>query len=475
MSFVWLIIVIFGLLQASARVYDPPSQPVLAVPPSEKPAFPVAIDLDSIRTRDTLRVITRNTATTYFLYRGGERGFEYELASEFASRLGVHLQMVVPPSWDDMIPWLLEGKGDIVAPGFLMTPPYTVNAMRSRPYDASYLVVVSRTRKDMVRSLDGLAGRTVHVREKSPAAYALADLNAKLNGKITVVTVPSTWDTETLLSELADGNISTTVAPWPLAQIEQGEHPDLRIGPVLGQPDSVAWFVRPDSPELLRRINEFFSGTHKSAFYNVLKEKYFAPTERYSRYKDAHVNFIRYGRISPYDAFIQRSARRAGLDWLLIAAQVYQESGFNPRAQSWMGAVGLMQLMPGTVALLGVRNPWNPWQNIQAGVRHLAAQIARFDTLASDDAIAFGLASYNAGSGHLQDARQIALEEGLNPDRWAGNVEVAVKLLSHERYYSRTLYGYCRGSETVNYVNGIMRRWKVYRSLLERPRRSPIL
>ena len=469
MRFLWLVIIIFSFLQASAWMDAPP------VRPDHERTGLWSVDLDSIQRRDTLRVITRNTATTYFLYRGGEMGFEYELVRELAHHLDVEVQMVIPPSWDDMIPWLLEGKGDIVAPGFLTTPPGAAQAVRTRPYDASYLVVVTRVGEDSIRSLEDLAGRTVHVRANSPAHTLLTGLNTGLSGRIRVVALPGTWDTEAILAALADGHISTTVAPWPAAQNEQSYHPELVIGPALGSPDSVAWYVRQNAPALLAAVNGYLGDIRRSAFYNILKQKYFEHTNRFTRYKKAHVDFVRFGRISQYDGIIQRSAQRTGLDWLLVASVIHQESSFNPRAQSWAGAMGLMQLMPRTAQVFAVSNPWHPAQNVDAGVRHLATQVARFDTLDARTAISFGLASYNAGYGHLQDARQLAIEEGLDPDTWTGNVELAFDLLSHERYHSRTTYGYVRGSETITYVNEILRRWDVYQSLLKRQTRPPIL
>jgi len=469
MYFLWVIIMVFSFLQASAWVDGPP------VHRARQRTGTVSVDVDSIQRRDTLRVITRNTATTYFLYRGGEMGFEYELAHELARRLGVRVQMVVPPSWDDMIPWLMEGKGDIVASGFLARPPRSASAVLSHAYDASYLTVVSRADRDPIRSPADMAGRTVHVREKSAAQQTLMRLNKELERPIKIVTLPGTWDTEAIIAALADGHISATVASWPVAQIEASYHPELVVGPAIGERDSVGWYVRPNSPVLLAAVNGYLSDIRRSAFHNILKQKYFEHTSRFSRYKKAHLDFVRYGQISPYDRLIQRSARRAGLDWLLVASLIHQESSFNLRAQSWVGAVGLMQLMPGTAEVFAVPNPLNAAENIDAGVRYLAAQIARFDTLDGRTGIAFGLASYNAGYGHLQDARQIALEEGLSPDQWTGHVELAFDMLSRERYYGRTTYGYVRGSETIGYVNEILRRWEVYHSLLDKPTGPPIL
>ncbi|HNZ38671.1 MAG TPA: transporter substrate-binding domain-containing protein, partial [Candidatus Latescibacteria bacterium] len=189
MYFYWFIIMIFTLFQASAWVNMP------SLPRMEDASLATTVreDLPDIQKRDTLRVITQHSASSYFLFRGDERGLEYELARQFADMLDVHLQMVIPPTPEDMIPWLMEGKGDIIAPGLLTAVPNHPVALRCLPYDSSYFVVVTRG-SAAVASLDELAGRTVHAIPSGPGYYALIDLNTQLGGAVTIAPAPSGWD-----------------------------------------------------------------------------------------------------------------------------------------------------------------------------------------------------------------------------------------------------------------------------------------
>jgi membrane-bound lytic murein transglycosylase F len=173
------------------------------------------------------------------------------------------------------------------------------------------------------------------------------------------------------------------------------------------------------------------------------------------------------GRISPFDDLVRRVARRHGLDWRLVLAQMYQESRFDPKARSWAGAVGLLQVMPRTGRELGFRNLEDPESNIRAGVKYLAQLISRTDRgLPMRQRIRFALAGYNAGMGHVQDARRLARRRGLDPDRWFGNVEEAMLLLEKPDYYSRAQHGYCRGREPKAYVSRIQSKYDGYVSLM---------
>ena len=161
---------------------------------------------------------------------------------------------------------------------------------------------------------------------------------------------------------------------------------------------------------------------------------------------------------------MKREAAAHGFDWPLIVAQMYQESRFDPRARSPAGAIGLMQLLPRTAREFGVGNPRDPEQSIRAGVAYLAWLHSRFESeLAVEDRLWFALAAYNAGFGHVSDARKLAGGElGLDPDRWFDNVEEAMRLLSKRAYHRKTRHGYVRGHEVVKYVREIRERYRSY-------------
>lgn len=125
--------------------------------------------------------------------------------------------------------------------------------------------------------------------------------------------------------------------------------------------------------------------------------------------------------------------------------------------------MGLMQLMPLTAKELGCYRPFDPDENIKAGVKYMYRLRKRFkNNVSANDKICFALASYNGGYGHVIDARKLAAEQGLNPNRWTANVAKAFEQLSRKKYSKRARYGSCRSDIIINYVNNIFIRYYQY-------------
>lgn len=188
------------------------------------------------------------------------------------------------------------------------------------------------------------------------------------------------------------------------------------------------------------------------------------------------------GLISRWDPLFQKYAPTARLDWRLLAAQCYQESCFDPKAHSWAGACGLMQIMPGTAAELGLplASIYQPEQNIAAAARYMRQLTLAFPEAATPyDRLCFALASYNGGRYHVNDAQALARKYGHDPRRW-DDVAPFILRLSEARYYTDPVVhnGYMRGQETYGYVERIIRRWQDYggrpgRSLRSGPTLAP--
>ncbi len=187
------------------------------------------------------------------------------------------------------------------------------------------------------------------------------------------------------------------------------------------------------------------------------------------------------GIISDYDYLFQRYAGVARWDWRLLAAQCYQESTFDPRARSWAGACGLMQIMPTTADHLKLARSdiYNPEKNVAAAAKYIAELTQRFSDISNtSERMKFVLASYNGGSHHIRDAMALARKHGKNPQSWS-DVRAFVLRLSRPEYYNDPVvkYGYMRGSETSDYVDRIWDRWLYYRgvktSLMKAPSSSP--
>jgi membrane-bound lytic murein transglycosylase F len=419
-------------------------------------------DLAEIRERGVLRVITRNNAANYYIWNGQLMGFEYDLAREFAKRQKLELEIVVPPSHDDLLPWLRQGRGDVVAASLTASPERAARegVAFSRRTNRVYETVVTRADDDSIQAVEDLAGRRFHVRRGShywETLEALRDSGVALE----LVPVPDTLETEEIIERVAKGRYDVTLADSHIVDIERTWRDDVRVALTIGDPVDLGWAMRLDNPELLAAVNGFFRKEYRGTIYNVLARRYFAEPKRIRAHAEDRP--LRAGRISPFDASLQKYAESYGFDWRLIAAQMHQESRFDPKARSFAGARGLMQVMPRTAEELGVEDLEDPDTGIYAGVLYMARMRDRFeDQIPASERLWFALAAYNVGYGHVRDARQLAAAHGYDPNRWFGNVERAILLKRRRDVASRTRFGYCRCSEPVRYVREIRDRYRAY-------------
>ena len=166
-------------------------------------------DLPGLKERGRLRMITRNNPLTYFIHRGRQVGFEYALMKRFAERHGLRLDIVIPDSHADLLPYLNEGKGDLVAAAMTITAERQAQAAFARPYNEVDELVVVRADVDSITSLGDLAGRTVHVRPSSSFYTTLKALQDSIGLEIGVVS--DTLETEEILAGLEEGLYDITM------------------------------------------------------------------------------------------------------------------------------------------------------------------------------------------------------------------------------------------------------------------------
>ena len=226
-----------------------------------------------------------------------------------------------------------------------------------------------------------------------------------------------------------------------------------------------SWAVRKDAPQLAAELKKWYAQGVELTVER--EEKVKMKTRRIVRRK-VRAPYISKskGIISSYDNYFKSAARYVGWDWRLIAAQCYQESGFDPGAESWAGARGLMQIMPYTADHLGLSKEqiYEPQANVAAAARYLKELNAKFSDIREPlERIKFVLAAYNGGAGHVRDAMTLARKFGRDPKRWS-DVGAFVLRLSEPEYYRDpdVKYGYMIGSETYNYVISIWDRWRAY-------------
>lgn len=415
-------------------------------------------DLDELKKRKVIRVITRNASTTYFLHKGEQLGFEYELAQHFVKSLGLRLEIVVPPTRSDLFRYLNEGLGDVIAASVTITPEREKEVAFSRPYNFVSEVVVAR-KNECPKDIQDLAGRTVHVRPSSSYAETLARLRES-GVDLKVVPEDEELETETIIGRLANKEILLTVSDSNILDVELTYRDDVMACFPLGEPQKIAWAFRRDSPQLQAALDAFIKKEYRGEFYNIMLKRYFKDSKNVRNKLAAR---LKQGELSPYDALVKKYSSRYDLDWRLMTSQMYQESHFDPTVKSWVGAVGLFQVMPQTGRELGVGDPGEVEPGIHAGTKYMSQLIAQWDPgLKIKDRIRFALASYNAGKGHVIDARRLAAEKGLDQDKWFGNVEKAMLLLSQPKYARVARHGYCRGEEPVQYVSKIQTRYEAY-------------
>ncbi len=416
-------------------------------------------DLPEIRKRQVLRLLTRNMATTYFLWRGELMGFEYELVREFARQQGLRLEVIVPSGGEDPLLWLREGRGDMVSAALTPTPQRMRQGVAfSEPYNYVTQKVVTRAKDIGLQARADLNRRVFYVRRSSAYWESLSRFQGL---GFEIQDVPEIESTEEIIGKVASGEYDLTLADSNVLALELTWRVDVRDALTLGREMPLAWAVRQSNPQLRAALDQFIRKERRGLIYNVIYDKYFNNLKTIREHREQRVTPG--DEISPFDDLVKKYADEYDFDWRLIVAQMYQESRFDPGARSFAGARGLMQLLPRTASELGFRDLENPDDGIHAGVMYMDWARDRFDDVLSvRDRTWFALAAYNAGPGHVRQARRIASRKGLDPNRWFGNVEQAMLLLSRPQYAEASPHGYCRCSEPVEYVREIRARYNAY-------------
>jgi membrane-bound lytic murein transglycosylase F len=187
--------------------------------------------------------------------------------------------------------------------------------------------------------------------------------------------------------------------------------------------------------------------------------------------------FVTADRLSLYDNMIKKFSISIKWDWRLLASLICQESQFNPGVESYAGAFGLMQIMPDTGNNFGIDITSSPENNMKAGIRYIDWLYSIFTHRIPDERerLKFILAAYNAGPGHVLDAVKLAEKNGMNPQKWDGNVAIWLLKKSEPEYYNDTVVknGYFRGTESVKFVSQVLDRFEHYKNVIPEGRNRP--
>ena len=437
------------------------------------PAVPhpqIESDLAQITDSGVIRMITRYNSSSYFIHKGGQAGFDFELFARYARSLGLAIEVVIPEPGEDLISLLNTGRGDVICAGLTRSEQTDLWAAATRPYnfvDKVVVLPVDDLRPDTIAALSGL---TITITDHSPVRAELRELKQQPNLNLFINTARPLVEEEELLAMVDRGEIEATVADDVNVRAAMTYLSGIRIGARLSERRPVVWMVRQNCPELRASLNDYLkrnlwvtSGglTRRSQIYGILYDRYYENAETIKDFQQVDDRPDKSGRISEYDELIQRQSAAAGLDWRMVAALIYQESRFYPRALSKAGARGLMQVMP-QFAGAQVDSLFMPAPNLRSGLRLLKQIHNSYAYLDSLERWRFSLATYHAGAGHMTDARRMGMELGRDPNRWHGSIDEMVKRLMQRRWYGRTRYGFLRGEKTVAYVEEIIGRCQTY-------------
>jgi membrane-bound lytic murein transglycosylase F len=413
-------------------------------------------DLREVRKAGALRLVTRNSATTCFVEKGGIGGFEYDLASEFARSLGVRLELSIPPSGTDPLEWLEMGFGDVMALHEPVSPSVEGAFLVSAPYRDVDLVSVVSTRRAPPHAVEDLEGVPVAAARSVSDLCLLLPLAEPMQAYFDPA---QDADAFNAMLEVARGVAPLAVVDQDAAKLEIRNRTDLQQGTTVLPQVGLSWVLNSSSPRLYREVSRFLAEARKSGMVRQLVFNEFGSWEAP---RPKTLLPIPEGGLSQYDELLQWVGREYEIDWRLLASLMYEESRFDPDAVGPGGSSGLFQFMPFTWKELGVEDPHHPQEAAEAGARYLRQLMDGFEGLPLPDRVAMAIASYNVGPRHVYDARELAREMGFDPDKWRGSVETAMLLLDDPTVSRRFPAGVCRCRRAVGYTRRILRRYAAY-------------
>ncbi len=429
-------------------------------------------DLTHMKDSGVLVALTLNSSISYFDYRGEPMGFQYELAKHFAQSLGLKLEMKTARNMEDLVHMLLRGEGDLIAYPLPITKEFKDSVDFCGEDIITHQVLVQRNGNKNQKALTNvteLIGKDVYAK---PGKHLerLINLDKELGGGIRIHEVTNDSITnEDLIMQVANGIIDYTLSDNDLARLNKTYYPNLNINLAVSFDQRASWAVRKTSPLLSEAADRWHKENMTSPAYKANAKKYF---EMSKRLPHGPILSIKDGKISHFDHLFKKYAKEIGWDWRTIASLAYNESNFDTTAVSWVGAKGLMQLMPRTARAMGIPEgkEQNPEESVKAATKYLAQLARSFNKVTNpEEKMKFVLGAYNAGIGHVFDAMALAEKYGKNKYIWDENVASFILLKSNEEYFNDPVCknGYFRGRETYNFVKDILGRAEMYKQKIK--------
>jgi membrane-bound lytic murein transglycosylase MltF len=456
----WLAIALLLSLPPAIGAAASPDQP-LAIDLQQQPWTG---DLPGMIKRRAIRVLVPYSRTLYFVDLGGtQRGMSYDFMrafeDDFNNRLGrgdlrVHV-VFIPVSRARLLPLLTGGQGDVAAANLTITPERSKLVDFTTPVarNVSELIVTGPGAPPLA-TLDDLAGKEIYVSRATSYYDNLVALDQQFRRRglapIRLREAPGNFETEDILEMANAGLVKIVVADGYIARLWRQVYPNISVHEdlIVHRNGDIAFAIRKGSPQLKAQLDAF-SRSHGqgSEFGNVTLQKYLGQT----RWVQNATSEQELKKFNTLVSLFQKYGRQYDIDWLLMAAQGYQESQLDQDRHSAVGAIGVMQLMPATADKLQVGDITQLEPNIHAGVKYIRQIVDQYYENEPMDAlnkVLFAFASYNAGPARIRSLRTEAQRLGLDPNVWFDNVE--------------RVAAYRIGRETVQYVANIYKYYIAY-------------
>jgi membrane-bound lytic murein transglycosylase MltF len=434
---------------------------------------PFTRDLDELVNRRVVRLGVTFNRTFYFVDKGVQRGIAHEYGQLMEQRLNkhfktgtgnkIHVFFVALPR-ELLLSALVDGKVDLVAAQVTMTPELAKYVDFSNPTRMNVnQILVTGAGAPAIDSIGDLSGKEVFAREMSAYHVSLLALNEKFKAQgkppMVIREAPPNLEDDDLLEMVNAGLIPAVVVDDYLAVFWKKVFPNLVVHEniALRTGGTLAIAIRKNNPQLLAALNTFMGNYGLgTAFGNQIERRYLvnATYAKSATSEEGRKTFLAVVEL------FRKYSDQYKVDFLLMAAQGYQESRLNQNAKSPVGAIGVMQLMPETGKSLKVGDISVLEPNIHAGVKYMREVRDRYfkdEPMDDMNKALFTFASYNAGPGRVRQLRREAEQRGLNKNVWFGNVEQ----IASERI----------GRETVTYVANIVKYYIAYRLVVEETER----
>ena len=423
-------------------------------------------DYDGMAERRLIRVLVVFNKMGFFIDQGQYRGVSVELLQTFQKFINkgnedkaLQIDVIFLPVYrDQLIPALVEGKGDIAVGNLTITEERLEKVDFSTPFLTGVKeIVITNSKIPQLNTIEDLSGQKIHLRKSSSYYQHAVQLNETFEKKglkpMEIVEADEYFEDSDLLEMVDAGLIPMVVVDDHKAKFWGEIFKNIRLYPdiTINEGGDIGWAFRKSSPKLAETINSFLETTKKGTELGNIVFKKYLQENKWAR------NALSPEAVARYQAVVElfkKYAVQYDFDYLMTEALAYQESQLDHAKRSPGGAVGIMQLLPDTAAgkNVGIPNIEKLEDNVHAGHKYLRFVQDRYFNDPGIDNLNKHLltfAAYNAGPKKILDLRDEAQSRGLDPNVWFKNVEIVVA----EKI----------GRETVQYVSNIYKYYIAYK------------